>query len=208
VVIFGVFCKLGVIWNKMNVALKRDLIDNLAYLSEKNKSTTTFEGSTQSIENYVKEKNRSKLKLLCRYSRWSIKDPIRNKLWFHLSCAYKKTTSEPNFQDFDLDHDWDSTFNQEFPPKLPSFIDPNYCRFFLLNAKGQRTVEKVLWCLALKHNEITTCPLLYPLAALFLHYFDVQNTLISLTYLLGKFFIFHLFLLSQHNVLSFILINN
>ena len=132
----------------MNVTLKREVIDNLVIPNEKHKNIANFENSNQLIENYVKEKNRSKLKLMCRCSKWSILNPIRVKLWLQLSSAYKKTNLEPNFQDCDLESNRHSNFNQEFPPKLPSFIDPNYCRFFFLNSKGQRTVEKVLWCLA------------------------------------------------------------
>uniref|UniRef100_T1JZ09 TLDc domain-containing protein n=1 Tax=Tetranychus urticae TaxID=32264 RepID=T1JZ09_TETUR len=117
------------------------------------------------LEDLVRTRNQRKLKSLCR-TRLTIDSPIRQNLWPILCSAYKVGG------------------RSDCPRKLPSFIDPNYCRYFKLSPDGQRLVERILWILACKHNEITICPLLYPIAALFLHYHDITQTLTSLTYLL------------------------
>ena len=68
--------------------------------------------------------------------------------------------------------------------KLPGFVDLSCCRYFYLNPKGQRVVERILWCIAHDHPEITFSPLLYPIASLFLHYMDPVDVLTLLLILI------------------------
>ncbi|RWS27001.1 TBC1 domain family member 24-like protein [Leptotrombidium deliense] len=105
------------------------------------------------------------------------------KLWVTLSTIYKRGVSDQVSEDLTAN---DETLFAEpsSPRKLPCFADPSYCRFYNLNAAGQQNAEKVIWAIARDHPEITFSPLLYPLAALFLHFTDIKNTYTSLNHLL------------------------
>ncbi|XP_015781065.1 TBC1 domain family member 24 isoform X1 [Tetranychus urticae] len=138
------------------------------------------------LEDLVRTRNQRKLKSLCR-TRLTIDSPIRQNLWPILCSAYKVGGRSGELEAIEASLHPIGTneyLPEDCPRKLPSFIDPNYCRYFKLSPDGQRLVERILWILACKHNEITICPLLYPIAALFLHYHDITQTLTSLTYLL------------------------
>ncbi|XP_074593014.1 GTPase-activating protein skywalker-like [Brevipalpus obovatus] len=126
--------------------------------------------------------DRQKLRRICR-KQSNIVKLHRPQLWSFVSSTYKvKSVSTPTFECVPISE----FIGGDHIRKLPSFVDPRYCRFFNLSQENQRKLEQILWTLANQHPEITFCPLLYPFAALFLHHYqDVIQTLTSLTYLLG-----------------------
>ncbi|RWS13268.1 TBC1 domain family member 24-like protein [Dinothrombium tinctorium] len=146
--------------------------------SERTKSNSIEE--IRFLHKVLNDRNWKVLKTFTRNRGWSVNDDTRSELWILLAAIYKKGYSEINSDEISND---EST-GQRSPHKLPHFVDPHYCRFFNLNANQQRNVEKVVWAIARDHPEITYCPLLYPFAALFLHFYDVKSTYVSLSYLL------------------------
>ena len=134
------------------------------------------------IHELVKARNTSVLKNVIRGTSWIVDDRIRSDVWPLLCSTLKKSRSRPEFDD-EI-----SGFIDKSPPdsprKVPGFIDLTYCRHFNLDSQGQRDVEKVMWSLAREHPEVTYCPLLYPLSALFLNYINTKDTFESLSCLL------------------------
>ncbi|XP_064462507.1 GTPase-activating protein skywalker-like isoform X3 [Ornithodoros turicata] len=63
-----------------------------------------------------------------------------------------------------------------WPSNIPAFADPIFCEDYLLNAEGQRRVERLVYVISSSHPFITYCPLLHPLATLFLHYVTEDRT--------------------------------
>lgn len=178
----------------MNGLLQSDVLDVIRCNDWDNSThlTTTTSSLSSSpnavlIDKYVNNCDRRKLKQLCR-SRISAIDPVRKYLWLQLVKGYKKSTSEPRFDEEIADIRIDfPVHGDEHAWKLPSFVDPHYCRYYKLNVKGKKLLQEVLWIIAFKHQEITSCPLLYPIGAIFLHYYSISETLTALTYLLSKY---------------------
>lgn len=180
-------------FGSMNGLLQTDVLVDLSRCNWESTNLTSSSPppSTASlIEKYVKNCDRKKLKQLCR-SRISVLDPLRKHLWIQLARGYKRSTSEPRFDEEIANINVDVPVNCDTHTwKLPSFVDPQYCRYYQLNLKGRKLLQEVLWIIAFKHQEITLCPLLYPIAALFLHYYSISETLAALAYLLSKLCIF------------------
>lgn len=151
-------------------------------------STKLSDGNTRQIrliKDLLRARNKSVLKKLIRRDHWLADgDAIRVELWPLLCHSLKKSHSKPEF-DEDVAGYIDKS-PPDSPRKVPGFIDLTYCRHFNLDCAHQRDIEKILWSLAREHPEVTYCPLLYPLAALFLHYRDAKETFVCLSYLLEK----------------------
>lgn len=135
----------------------------------------------RAIQGLISTRDTIALKNLCRSEEWGEEDAVRSQLWILLCRRYRKSRSKPEF-DNDTAAYLDNSPPQS-PRKLPGFVDLTYCRFFNLDVAKQRAVEKVLWSLAREHAEITYCPLLYPLSALFLHYHKPDEVFAALSYL-------------------------
>ncbi|XP_074600183.1 GTPase-activating protein skywalker-like [Brevipalpus obovatus] len=127
--------------------------------------------------------DRTKLRRLVRKQSDLVK-PYRSRIWSFVCSTY---CSSNNISTLTFDCVPITEFiSDDHMNKLPSFVDPHYCRLLTLNRENQRNIEQILWTIANQHPEITFCPLLYPFAALFyIHYQDVIQTLTSLTYLIG-----------------------
>ncbi|CAG5125412.1 unnamed protein product [Candidula unifasciata] len=89
------------------------------------------------------------LKSYLRNSQWPAESGRRLHLWEQL-CY----------------HLWGST--------LPSFVEPESILAYFLTAPGLEHVSNILCLLNHLHPDITFCPLLYPMACLFLHYMPPQ----------------------------------
>lgn len=68
--------------------------------------------------------------------------------------------------------------------KFKIIINDYHFSSLFLNSTGQKNVERVLWAIARDHPEITYSPTLYPIAALFMHYFDPKVTFNSISNML------------------------
>jgi hypothetical protein len=125
------------------------------------------------------------LKQLCRAGHWPIEHPLRKNLWCKLTCLYKRSRSEhildPEYREY---HNVDMELAARLPRKLPGFVDTSFCRHFQLNRIGQLQLDRILWQIASDHPEMTYCPLLYPITALFLHYLDADRTYASISNLI------------------------
>lgn len=113
----------------------------------------------------------AQLKRVIRVSDWPLNHPLRSKLWLDLLKRHNAKVARGT-PIIDGGND-----EQHIGNKLPVWCDTRYCRFFQLNKAGQELVPRVLWELANERPEITWSPLIYPLAALFLHYYDLDVTL-------------------------------
>ncbi|KAI1305988.1 TBC1 domain family member 24 [Halotydeus destructor] len=134
------------------------------------------------IKDLIKTRNTVGLKILVRRINWETDEKERATLWKLLCGNLKKSRSTPVFDD-EVSAFIDNTPPQS-PHKLPGFVDLTYCRHFDLDISYQRSIEKVLWSVAREHPEVTYCPLLYPLAALFLQHVLPKEAFTSLSYLL------------------------
>ena len=137
----------------------------------------SFHQQLATLEKLIKNHDKVGLKVLCRAGHWSIDHPIRRRLWCQLTQFYRRSRSEhlldPEYRDYsniDLD------LAARLPRKLPGFVDTGFCRHFQLNQLGQMQLDRILWQVASDHPEMTYCPLLYPITALFLHYLNADQT--------------------------------
>ncbi|XP_064488366.1 GTPase-activating protein skywalker-like [Ornithodoros turicata] len=112
-------------------------------------------------------------KQIVRTQHWPLDYPRRGELWTSLSMYHAR--SSPG----DLDYASlvsDTLGSLGWPSSIPAFTDPIYCEDYLLNAEGQRRVERLVYVISTSHPFITYCPLLHPLATLFLHYVAEDRT--------------------------------
>lgn len=137
------------------------------------------------LEKLLKSNDKVALKHFCRDAHWPINHPIRKTLWSSLTHFYKRSRSEhlldPEYRDY---HNVDMDLVARLPRKLPGFVDTSFCRHFQLNQFGQLQLDRILWQIAADHPEMTYCPLLYPITALFLHYMDADRTYSAITNLI------------------------
>lgn len=129
------------------------------------------------------------LKKQMRFHDWDVGHPIRANLWIELCALHSTGSPEETVNQIKRGiplspsqgliektpvvshgHDACGRAGASEAKKLPAFIDVTYCRFYHLNSEGQKSVEKIIWSLARDHPEMTFCPLIYPMTALFLHY--------------------------------------
>lgn len=137
------------------------------------------------LEKCIKNRDKLTLKQLCRDGHFSMDHPIRKTLWCQLTRLYKRSRSEhvldPEYRDY---HNIDLELAARLPRKLPGFVDTSFCRHFQLNRVGQLQLDRILWQIASDHPEMTYCPLLYPITALFLHYMDADRTYAAISNLI------------------------
>ena len=137
------------------------------------------------VQQLVRDHNILPLKKLVRFNDWSVDHSIRCNLWIELCALHSKGCPNetvnhikrgiplsPSQGLIEKTPVVSQAHGKDSAKKLPSFIDVTYCRFFHLNAEGQKSVEKIIWSLARDHPEMTFCPLIYPMTALFLHYMN------------------------------------
>lgn len=134
------------------------------------------------FQQLIRDHNIIPLKKLVRHSDWPIDHSIRSHLWIELCALQSKGNTDETINRIKrgipmspsqalMEKTPGSSESQgKDSKKLPSFIDVTYCRFFHLNQEGQKSVETIIWSLARDHPEMTFCPLIYPMTALFLHY--------------------------------------
>lgn len=151
---------------------RRHLINN------KNQNTPQLiQQQLTTLDKFVKNHDKDNLKQFCRQGGWETDHPIRAKLWLQLTNFHRKSRSEhvldAEYRDYSK---IDTELAEKLPRKLPSFVDANFCRHFQLNKLGQIQLDRILWQVAADHPEMTYCPLLYPITALFLHYFTSEET--------------------------------
>lgn len=147
------------------------------------------------VQHLVRHHNVVSLKKLARFNDWSVDHVIRSNLWIELCALHSKGCPDETVihmkrgiplspsqglidktpivvSSTSSSSQNASCKDQSAAKKLPAFIDVTYCRFFHLNGEGQKAVERIIWSLARDHPEMTFCPLIYPMTALFLHYMN------------------------------------
>ena len=148
------------------------------HLIQKNQLTPQLiQHQLATLDKLVKNHDKDSLKQFCRQGCWETDHPIRSKLWLQLTNFHRKSRSEhmldAEYRDYST---IDTELAEKLPRKLPGFVDANFCRHFQLNKLGQIQLDRILWQVAADHPEMTYCPLLYPITALFLHYFTSEET--------------------------------
>lgn len=109
--------------------LKKQFISRDNHLN--NSTPLKFNGSINSggdvklLNQLVNTSNKHELKILCRFQSWSVDHPIRAELWTYLTARFKRSRSDSEFDDEADSYD---VFSPEAYLKLPSFVDPTYCR--------------------------------------------------------------------------------
>lgn len=145
--------------------------------SQQNISPQQLQQQLQHLDKLVKNHDKDGLKQYCRQGGWETDHPIRAKLWLQLTNFHRKSRSDhildAEYRDFT---NIDKELSEKLPRKLPGFVDANFCRHFQLNQLGQMQLDRILWQVAGDHPEMTYCPLLYPITALFLHYLTSEET--------------------------------
>ncbi|XP_012943237.2 uncharacterized protein LOC101858574 isoform X2 [Aplysia californica] len=114
------------------------------------------------------------LKNLKRYLRKSYSSPesnARRKLWENL-CVHllKAGGSLYNSVSAEL---YQGLPEEDYP--LPSFVDQQHLLHYHLTAAGRKTLKTILDVISSLSPDIVFCPLLYPMASLFLHYCDAES---------------------------------
>jgi len=116
----------------------------------------------------------SSLKNLKRYLRKSHLPPesnARNKLWENL-CVHLLKAGGSLYNS--ISEEIYQGLGEEDHP-LPSFVDQHYLYHYHLTPLGRKTVKTIMDVIHSLSPEIIMCPLLYPVASLFLHYMDAEN---------------------------------
>jgi len=154
------------------MALNHELIDNPDSLISKEQDTlSTFDSDMTYVNQLISSHDIHALKKLIRSHNWGLDHPVRSFLWKQLSSLYNARRRDSRPEDVILEKTPPTS-----PKKLPSFIDVTYCRFYHLNNEGLKMVDKVVWSLARDHPEVTFCPLVFPMTALFLHFMSPIET--------------------------------
>lgn len=148
------------------------------HLVTKSQSTPQqLQHQLSALDKLVKAHDKDGLKQFCRQGCWESDHPVRAKLWLQLTNFHRKSRSEhvldAEYRDYTT---IDTELAERLPRKLPGFVDANFCRHFQLNKLGQIQLDRILWQVAADHPEMTYCPLLYSITALFLHYFTSEET--------------------------------
>jgi len=150
---------------------------HLIHKSQQNITPQQLQHQLQQLDKLVKNKDKDGLKQYCRQGGWETDHPIRTKLWLQLTNFHRKSRSEhvldAEYRDYS---NIDTELAEKLPRKLPGFVDASFCRHFQLNPIGQIQLDRILWQVAVDHPEMTYCPLLYPITALFLHYLTSEET--------------------------------
>uniref|UniRef100_A0A0K8STK2 TBC1 domain family member 24 n=2 Tax=Lygus hesperus TaxID=30085 RepID=A0A0K8STK2_LYGHE len=118
------------------------------------------------------------VKTIIRENDWPIRHSIRGKLWpklCHGHSTEKTTIEEPSFY-------WELVNqlfgNTELPDKivqLPQFVEMEHRHTFFLNKKGVKVADRVVCVLGFSCPDITYSPMVYPIAALLLHYMTEEQ---------------------------------
>ncbi|XP_054166906.1 GTPase-activating protein skywalker-like [Oppia nitens] len=119
----------------------------------------------------IRSSSLRQLKQTIRSLNISINDSIRDDLWRELVA--KHSSEDPSEEDLLADI--------EVSNKLPQFVDPRVSRFFGLKADNYSDVSRILWSLSQNCPHVTYAPLLFPLAAICLHFYD-STTVYRLLY--------------------------
>ncbi|KAG0427814.1 hypothetical protein HPB47_025150 [Ixodes persulcatus] len=137
---------------------------------------------------YLKQDKMKDAKSLVRAQHWPVDHPNRGELWLGLCQSHAKGSMEDDFYDSMVQE----SLGGLWPMSLPTFADPIYCEDYLLSEEGQKKAERVLYVLSVSHPYITYCPLLHPLASLFLHYLSEEKTYECISALIGGTIVRHL----------------
>ncbi|CAG7717920.1 unnamed protein product [Allacma fusca] len=127
-------------------------------------------------------------KVAVRDSDWDVGDEMRSRLWPLLDSIHESDRSSTMVEGFY----WD-TVNQLFGSEelsdeeisLPCFTDPQYRLYYGLSGQGKRMSDRIVSVIGYAYPDITFCPLLLPVASLFLHYVQEEKTFNCLCTLLS-----------------------
>ncbi|GFN73983.1 hypothetical protein PoB_000048900 [Plakobranchus ocellatus] len=106
------------------------------------------------------------LKSYLRNSQWPAESDARHNQWLNL-CGHLLKAGGGLYQELAKDV---ITNGSEDILSLPAFIDRDHLHSYYLNQHGINTSREVVMVIANISPDIIYCPLLYPLACVFLHY--------------------------------------
>ncbi|XP_064615353.1 GTPase-activating protein skywalker-like [Liolophura sinensis] len=119
----------------------------------------------------IKTNDKKHLKHWLRSNILSVGHPVRSKLWLQ-TCKLVFSWGSSIFQDM-VDEIFKGEVRKELP--VPSFVDPAHMPQYFLTPTGVHQVHTVLIVLENLNPDITFCPSLFPLAALFLHFMEPEQ---------------------------------
>ncbi|XP_032592469.1 GTPase-activating protein skywalker isoform X1 [Drosophila grimshawi] len=139
------------------------------------------------IQQLLQQSKKRDVKNILRENSWPINSPIRSQLWPAL-CAQHLT--KQNILDgfyWEMVHQvFGTTELSEKPIMLPAFVDATHCLPYHLTSTGRAVADRIVNVLGYDCPDITYSPVLYPIAALLLHFMSEEEAYVCLAGLVGS----------------------
>ncbi|KAL7631306.1 UNVERIFIED_CONTAM: hypothetical protein RMT77_018387 [Armadillidium vulgare] len=146
-------------------------------------SSTTQWPSIEEVESVLNSGKIKETKALLRHSNWGMDHIVRKHLWKSLVQHITNETFVDLYYWETVQQIYGTKEISECNVVLPAFVDHKYVSTYGLSTEGIKACERIITVIAYNYPAITYAPLIYPITAIFMHYFeepDVYNCLAAL----------------------------
>lgn len=170
---------------KLNESSKTSSPERKSKLS-KQASITSSPVTLDSVRSAAQLRNLEVLKEALRNLAWPANHLHRRALWTDLVALFTVDESQSYRE---------AVAKLSGTPTLPPFANNAHANPFCLRITGVHAVHRLLAVVQLNQPQVTHCPMLFPLAALLLHYLSEEvtpllNLPLKTTYFNGNFLLF------------------